>query len=28
LRFRDDPRFAVFCKQAGLPTATEAKALP
>jgi len=28
LRFRDDPRFAVFCRQAGLPTATEAKALP
>ena len=28
LRYRDDPRFAVFCKKAGLPTATEAKALP
>ncbi len=28
LRFRDDPRFAVFCKKAGFPTVTEAKALP
>jgi len=28
LRYRDDPRFAVFCKKAGLPTTTEAKALP
>jgi hypothetical protein len=28
LRYRDDPRFAVYCKKAGLPTATEAKALP
>ena len=28
LRFRDDPRFAVFCKKAGFPTATEARALP
>ena len=28
LRYRDDPRFAAFCRKAGLPTATEAKALP
>jgi tetratricopeptide (TPR) repeat protein len=28
LRYRDDPRFAVFCEKAGLPTTTEAKALP
>ena len=28
LRFRDDPRFAAFCKKAGFPTVTEAKALP
>ena len=28
LRYRDDPRFAAFCKKAGLPTVTEAKALP
>ncbi|HEY6985013.1 MAG TPA: hypothetical protein VH375_02940 [Rhodanobacteraceae bacterium] len=28
LRFRDDPRFAAFCKKVGLPTTTEAKALP
>ncbi|HEX5122084.1 MAG TPA: hypothetical protein VFV97_02470 [Rhodanobacteraceae bacterium] len=28
LRFRDDPRFAAFCKKVGFPTATEAKALP
>jgi TolB-like protein/Tfp pilus assembly protein PilF len=28
LRYRDDPRFAVFCKKVGFPTTTEAKALP
>jgi hypothetical protein len=28
LRYRDDPRFAAFCKKVRLPTATEAKALP
>jgi TolB-like protein/Tfp pilus assembly protein PilF len=28
LRYRDDPRFAAFCKKAGLPATTEAKALP
>jgi TolB-like protein/Flp pilus assembly protein TadD len=28
LRYRDDPRFAVFCKKVGFPHATEAKALP
>ncbi|MBU6420995.1 MAG: hypothetical protein KGQ62_02835 [Gammaproteobacteria bacterium] len=28
LRYRNDPRFAAFCKQVGLPTATDAKALP
>jgi len=28
LRYQDDPRFAAFCKKAGLPTTTEAKALP
>jgi len=28
LRYRDDPRFAAFCKKVGLPTATEAKAMP
>jgi serine/threonine-protein kinase len=27
LRYRDDPRFAVFCRKAGFPTATEAIAL-
>lgn len=27
LRYRDDPRFAVFCEKAGLPAMTEAKAL-
>ena len=27
LRFRDDPRFAAFCKKAGLPTTTTAKAM-
>ncbi len=28
LRYRDDPRFAAFCKKVGLPTTTDAKALP
>ena len=28
LRYRNDPRFAAFCKKVGLPTATDAKALP
>jgi tetratricopeptide (TPR) repeat protein len=28
LRYKDDPRFAAFCKEVGLPTATDAKALP
>jgi len=28
LRFRDDPRFAAFCKKVGLPTTTTAKAMP
>jgi TolB-like protein/Tfp pilus assembly protein PilF len=28
LRYRDDPRFAEFCKKVGFPTGTEAKALP
>jgi hypothetical protein len=27
LRFRDDPRFAAFCKKVGLPTTTTAKAM-
>jgi TolB-like protein/Tfp pilus assembly protein PilF len=27
LRYRDDPRFAAFCRKVGLPTTTEAKAL-
>jgi serine/threonine-protein kinase len=27
LRFRDDPRFAAYCKKVGLPTTTTAKAL-
>jgi len=27
LRFRNDPRFAAFCKKAGLPTTTTAKAM-
>ena len=26
LRFRDDPRFAAFCRKVGLPTTTTAKA--
>jgi serine/threonine-protein kinase len=28
LRYKNDPRFAAFCKKAGLPAATEAKAMP
>jgi TolB-like protein/Tfp pilus assembly protein PilF len=28
LRYKKDPRFAAFCKEVGLPTATNAKALP
>lgn len=28
LRYRDDPRFAAFCKKVGLPTTTEAKGMP
>ncbi|HEY7872469.1 MAG TPA: tetratricopeptide repeat protein [Rudaea sp.] len=28
LRYQHDPRFAAFCKKAGLPTTTEAKAMP
>ena len=28
LRYRDDPRFATFCKKVGLPSTTTAKALP
>lgn len=28
LRYRDDPRFSAFCKKVGLPTTTDAKALP
>ncbi|MBS0591687.1 MAG: hypothetical protein JSR65_13780, partial [Proteobacteria bacterium] len=28
LRYRDDPRFVAFCKNVGLPTATDAKELP
>ena len=28
LRYRNDPRFAKFCKKVGLPMTTEAKALP
>ena len=28
LRYRDDPRFAKFCKSVGLPTTTDAKAMP
>ena len=27
LRYRDDPRFAAFCKSVGLPTTTDAKAM-
>ena len=28
LRYQDDPRFAAFCKKVGLPTRTDAKAMP
>jgi TolB-like protein len=28
LRYRHDPRFAAFCKKVGLPTTTDAKAMP
>ena len=28
LRYRDDPRFAAFCKKVGLPAVTDAKAMP
>jgi len=28
LRYRNDPRFAAFCRKVGLPTTTDAKALP
>lgn len=28
LRYRDDPRFTAFCKKIGLPSTTEARALP
>jgi TolB-like protein/tetratricopeptide (TPR) repeat protein len=28
LRYRDDPRFAAFCKTVGLPATTDAKAMP
>ena len=28
LRYRDDARFAAFCKKVGLPAATDAKAMP
>jgi len=28
LRYKNDPRFAAFCKEVGLPTTTDAKALP
>ena len=28
LRYKDDPRFAAFCAKAGLPTTTDAKAMP
>ena len=28
LRYQHDPRFAAFCKKVGLPTTTDAKALP
>ena len=28
LRYKDDPRFAAFCKKVGLPSTTTAKALP
>lgn len=28
LRYRDDPRFAAYCQKVGLPTTTDAKAMP
>ena len=28
LRYKDDPRFAAFCTKVGLPTTTDAKAMP
>jgi len=28
LRYRNDPRFVAFCKKVGLPTTTDAKAMP
>jgi hypothetical protein len=28
LRYQSDPRFAAFCKKVGLPTTTDARALP
>ena len=28
LRYKDDPRFAAFCRKVGLPTTTTAKAMP
>ena len=28
LRYRDDPRFAAFCKKVGLPSSTDAKPMP
>lgn len=28
LRYKNDPRFAAFCKEVGLPTTTDAKAMP
>ena len=28
LRYKDDPRFAAFCKKVGLPTTTDAKGMP
>jgi hypothetical protein len=28
LRYRDDPRFAAFCRKVGLSSTTTAKALP
>jgi len=28
LRYRHDPRFAAFCRKVGLPTITNAKAMP
>ena len=28
LRYRDDPRFAAFCREVGLPSTTDAVAMP